>query len=168
MTPLWPVAVSDKPEGSFGGLWCEGEAKRKEGDRSWLAHPLDPHFPVPRLAVPATSFQWVSVLAGVRVGTVRPYCEVTCDSLIRNICLPTHFKKPNYKIHMYQHYPFKNQDAPLTHCHSLVWFEFNCLYANETDINSCSRKNINRCCCWLLCGQIHITPPHWPFWMERQ
>lgn len=36
------------------------------------------------------------MLASVFAGTVRSYCEVTCDSVIRYICSPTHpTTKPN-------------------------------------------------------------------------
>lgn len=67
MTPLWPFSVCDKPEGRLGAFGVKGRLKGgREGGGGRLAHPLGPLFPVPRLAVPATSFQWVCVLAGAQ------------------------------------------------------------------------------------------------------
>lgn len=51
-------SVGDKPEGSSRAFGVKERLGGKGEVGGWrLAHPLGPLFPVPRLAVPATSFQ---------------------------------------------------------------------------------------------------------------
>lgn len=49
----------------------------------------------------------VCVFAGVCVGTVRSFCEVTYDSVVRNICLPTHYQTIKL-THIWQLCPLTN------------------------------------------------------------
>ena len=75
---------------AFGGLWGKGKAKReggRDGDGARLTLSLSPS-----LSLQCHGWQCqpqafnACVCRLVCVGTVRSHCEVTCGSVVRNIC----------------------------------------------------------------------------------